>query len=450
MTEFSFEYSTQQLEQIAKEIVNRSITLGASGAFVEVNEYASTNIEILKGSIENFETSYTSGLSIAVYKGYHCGVAGISQITLENIDKVINQALDIAKYTQEDLAGGLPFKEDLTSPETCLALDLQLYNPSAINNLELIERAKKIEALTLSLSDKITSSEGSSISYSSSNFAISNSHGLSIGYLTTRYNTSISIIGENSDGMQTDYWYSSTRDYKDLILDENLAHRACNRLLRRLNKGTIQSNNYPVIFEAGVANLLISAFIGAINGNSLYRGLSFLNNSIATQVFPSWLNIVEDPFIVKGLSSCYFDNEGVKVKRRNLVENGVIQGYLLSSYSARKMGLTTTGNAGGNHNIIVNSNFNGNLEELSLEMGRGLIIIETIGHGINGVTGDFSLGVSGLWVEGGEIKFFVDNLTIAGNLKDLYSRIKYIAHDINYESSIWCGSILIDGVQVGA
>lgn len=446
----TFEYTTEELKRIAMEVVNKSIKLGASAAFVEISESFATNIEILKGSIENFETSYSSGLSLTVYKDKNYGSAGISQITFENIDGLINQALDIAKYTQEDPANGLPLEEDMTKAQELTTLDLELYNVEVPNSHELIERAKNIEALTLSLSDKITSSEGSSLSTSFSNFAICNSYGIALGYPTSRYSSSVSIIGDSIDGMQTDYWYSSTRDYKDLLEDKALGNVACSRLLRRLDKGDIEGGNYPVIFDSGIAKSLISAFIGAISGGSLYRRLSFLNDSINTQVFPSWINIVEDPFIVKGLSSCYFDNEGVKVKRRNLVENGIVKGYLLSSYTSRKMNMPTTGNSGGNHNIIVNSNFEGGLESLAKLMNKGLIIIDTIGHGLNNVTGDFSLGASGLWVEGGEIKFFVDSLTIAGNLKDLYKNIKHIASDINYESSIWCGSILVEGITVGA
>lgn len=271
------------------------------------------------------------------------------------------------------------------------------------------------------------------------------------GYRTTRFGTSVSLIGETKAGeMQTDYWSSSHRDFNLLLPDEELANIAVGRTLRRLNSGKkIKSGLYPVVFEASIAKSLIGNFLGAINGNNLYRKLSFLNNSLETKIFPNWINIIEDPFIYKGLSSCYFDNEGVKVKTRTLVESGVVKSYQLNCYSARKLQLETTGNSGGNHNIVVPANFNGDSYALAQNIKNGFIIIETIGHGLNMVTGDYSVGASGLWVENGEVQYFIDNLTIAGNLKDIYQKIQYIANDHN-NGSIQCGSMLIDNIQVSS
>jgi PmbA protein len=444
MSNINFSHSQDNLKKLANHILERATSIGASSAGIEINENIETGVEVLNGNIENFETSYDSAISLSVYIGHKCGNVSISQVPPQDIDLIINSALDIAKYTQDDPYQGIAEPEFL-----CKSLNdnLDLYNPLDFTNQELVSKTLELETIALNMNSKITASNGAAINLGKYNFVIASTNGLNLGYQTTRYNNSISLIGNTENGMQTDYWYSGGRAYSDLENNNSLATRAVHRVLRRLTVGQIKPGNYPVIFEAPIAKSLIGGFLGAISGNNLYRNLSFLNNSINTQVFPSWLNITEDPFRIRGQSSCYFDNEGVSVTKRNLVENGIVKGYILTSYSARKLGMQTTGNSGGNHNISISNNFSGDVSLLAKKMHKGLVIIETIGYGVNMVTGDYSVGASGLWVENGEVQFFVNNLTISGNLKEIYAGIQYISDDYT-NSSILCGSILVDKISI--
>lgn len=444
MSQLEFTHSQDSLKNLATQILNRAVDLGATSAQIEINESIETSVDVLNSNIESVETSYDSNIGLTVFVGHNRGNVGISQVPPQNIDMIIKQALDIAKYTQADLHNGIANKEDICTNFTD---NLQLYNPIIISNQEIIQQALELEKFGLTNDKTVNASDGASISLGKYNFVIANTNGLNLGYATTRYSKSISLIGNTPDGMQTDYWYSNARDYRDLDNNLTLANMAIARVKRRLHKGKIKSGNYPVIFESTIAKSLIGNFLGAISGGNLYRKLSFLNDSLNTHVFPEWITISEDPFVIKGPSSCYFDNEGVNVSRRDLVKNGIVSGYLLSSYSARKLNMKTTGNSGGNHNISVSSNFSGGIEELAKSMQSGLLIIETIGHGVNMVTGDYSVGASAIWIENGELKFFVDGLTIAGNLKNIYKSIRYISNDY-VNSSILCGSIMVDGIDV--
>lgn len=444
MSNLDFEYKQEQLSTIAATMLERAIQLGATSAQVEINECIATSVDVLNSEIENFETSYDRTTGISVFVGNKRGNVGITSIDLNNIDKIINQAIDIAKYTQEDNANGIAEKEYIC---TAITQDLQLYNPQTIDSQYLINKAKNIEQLGLKIDDRITSSDGASINLAKYNFIIANTNGLNLGYKTTMYSDSLSLIGDTGKSMQTDYWYSSARDFNELLNDSALAQTAGRRVLRRLNKGQIKSGVFSVIFESPIAKSIIGNFLGAISGNSLFRRLSFLNDSLNTDVFPSWLSIEEDPFIRKGLASCYFDNEGVRVTRKKIVENGTVVSYILSCYTARKLGMQPTGNAGGSHNVLVSHNTTDSLEQLIKKMGTGLVVIETIGHGLNMVTGDYSVGASGLWVKNGAVQFFVDNVTISGNMKEIFKNIAYISNDYE-QSSMRCGSMLVEGINV--
>ncbi|MCC2624891.1 MAG: pmbA [Burkholderiales bacterium] len=444
MAQLEFTHSQDNLKNLANQILSRATALGATSAHLEINESIETSVDVLNGNIESVETSYDSNIGLTVYVGENRGNVGISQVPPADLDMIIRQALDIAKYTQADPLNGIADKEDLC---TGFTENLQLYNPIAIDNAQIIQQAIELEKIGLNTDRHITASDGAAISLGKYNFIIANTNGFNLGYTTTRYSKSLSLIGQTKSGMQTDYWYSNARDYNDLDSNRDLATQTISRVKRRLNKGKIKSGSYSVVFESTIAKSLIGIYLNAISGSSLYRKLSFLNNSINTQIFPGWLNITEDPFVIKGSSSCYFDNEGVNVCKRDLVKNGIVSGYLLSCYSARKLGMRTTGNAGGNHNIQVSSNITGDINSLAAKIECGLIVVETIGHGVNMVTGDYSVGASGLWVEKGEIKFFVDGLTIAGNLKTIFQSIKYISNDYR-AGSIQCGSMLVDGIDV--
>ena len=446
MKQLDFEYNQNELAALANEILSIAKQQGATEAQVELSENISRSVDILNSQIDNFTTCYDAQLVLGVLVGKNKGNVGITTINPSNLQQIVANAIDIAKYTQPDSANGIADKEYLCQD---MHTDLGLYNPNSISNEDLIHKAELIEKYALEYDKRITSSDGASISLSKYSFLMANSNGFCNGYKTTRYGASVSVVGEINGDMQTDYWHTSSRDFNKLMDDKQLAVTASSRLIRRLNKGTIKSGQYSVIFESPIAKSLIASYLNAVSGGSLYRKLSFLTGSLNTQVFPDWFQMTEDPFAYEGLSSCYFDNEGVSVAQRDLVTNGFVNGYLLSSYTARKLGMPVTGNAGGSHTITVSSNFSGSALDLAKKMGNGIIIIDTIGHGVNLVTGDYSVGASGLLVQNGEVQYFVDNLTISGNLCNIFKQIQLIAND-SEPSSLFCGSMLVNDVTVSS
>lgn len=447
MTQLNFLYTQVQLQEIADAIIKQSLKLGASNAQVELSESISTDVEVLNQNIENFETSHENQLLLTVFKGHKKGNVGISSLSNLNLEQIIQQALDIATFTQDDDCNGILEKEFQAKP---LKKDLELYNPINISNDRIIQESKELEELALNAAN-IKASEGSATTLTHYNFVTANSNGFNDGYMTSRYSKYVSLIGENKSNMQNDYWYSSSRDYNTLDSNSKIATLAQNRLNRRLITTEYSSCKPYVIFETQIAKSIIGSLMGAISGNSLYRQLSFLNDSLQQKILPKWITITEDPFIKKGLSSCYFDNEGGKVAAKDIIANGIIQSYLLTGYTARKLAMQPTGNSGGNHNLTVTNNFNGGIEKLATQITDGIIIIDTIGHGLNMVTGDYSVGASGLVIKNGLITGFVDNLTISGNMRDIFNGISLISDDYHF-SSINCGSMLIDKgiIQVSA
>lgn len=439
MTQLNFLYSQNQLQNIAQDIVNKSLQMGATSVQVELSESISTDLEVLNQQIETLETSHENQLLLTVFKGHHKGNVGISSIRNNDLTTIIQQALDIATYTEEDPDNGL-LESEYIAPK--LEKNLNLYIPHNITNDELIQETYNLEELARN-SPNIKSSDGASTSLTYYNFVTANSNGFNDGYQTSRFSRYVSLIGENQTGMQTDYWYTSARDFNDLEDNSKIAKLAQERIIRRLNRGEIKSDKPKIIFETQIAKSIIGSLMGAISGNSQYRKLSFLNDSLNSIILPEWISISEDPFVNKGLASCYFDNECGAVKASDIIKNGYLTKYLLSSYSARKLKMQPTGNAGGTHNLIVSNNFNGSLADLAKEMYDGIIIIETIGHGLNMVTGDYSVGASGLLVKSGIICEYVDNLTISGNMKTIFNNIALIANDYNH-GSILCGSMLIN------
>ncbi len=449
MTILDFEYSQTQLQTIANDIIECAKKMGAKDSQLEINENIATNVDVLNTHIDHFENSYERSISLTVYLNNKRGSIAVTNIKQQNIEDLVAKALQIATYTEEDPYQSLPDVKYL-----CQSIDreLELYNipnDNEVTNQKLIEKAYNIEALGLK-NPLITSSDGASVSLNKHNFVIANSSGLNLGYKTTRFSTSLSLIANTTDGMQTDYWYSASRDFGTLMLDTKLADITTQRVLRRLDKGVIQNGQYPVIFDNDIAKSIIGNFLGAISGGSLFRRLSFLNDSINTQIFPDWMNISEDPFIKKGLGSCYFDNEGVIVKPREIVKNGTVCGYVLSNYTAKKMNMELTGNSGGTHNVVVKNNFTGGVMALAQQMNNGVIIIDTIGHGLNMVTGDYSVGASGILVQNGKIGQFVDNITISGNLKQIFKDIVYITEDDTDNSSMHCGAMLVKSMNVSS
>jgi PmbA protein len=449
MDKINFTYTQDFLKNYCDEIINKAIQYGASSCKVEINEIISQDIAILNQSIENFETSYGCSMSIVVFVGNKKGVSAITSLAKSNVDSTILHAIDIAKYTEDDDANGLPEKKFLANNNIINKIDLELYHINTKNNYEIIDNIKELEELSINGNNKVFVSDGASFHSSYYNFRLASSNGFNSGYFTSRYNKGISLIAKTSHGMQTDYCYSNKRNYNKLDNNIQLANQIHNKLTRRLNKSTIKTGTYNVIFESDIAKSIINNFFAAINGNNIFRNLSFLNNSIHKQIFPQWLTIIENPFEKEGLGSCFFDNEGVIVSKKEIVTNGILNTYLLNSYTAKKLQLNVTGNSGGTHNINISHNFDGNINNLAKELFNGLIIIETIGHGVNIVTGDYSVGASGLLVKNGIIGEFVENFTLSGNLKNIFNNIKYIANDYIH-SSLNCGSMLVENIKIAS
>ena len=434
------------LKQITQDVLKLAKTAGASSAETETSFGTGQNVSVRLGETENIEYNRDKGVSVTVYFGQQKGSASTSDLTPQALKDTVDAACNIAKYTAKDAFCGLA---DAALMATDIP-DLDLNHPWLISVDEAIEMAKRCEAAALAVDKKrITNSEGAGISCSDGVFAYANSHGFVGGYASTRHSMSCSVIAEESDAMQRDYWYTSARDFADMETAEYVGKLAGERTIRRLGAKSIQTGNYPVLFEAPLASGLISSLVGAISGGSLYRKSSFLLDSLGKPIASPLLNIQELPHLKKGNASSPFDGEGVATKSRKLVENGVLQGYVLSSYSARKLGMQTTGNAGGSHNLIVQSTGQNFAEMLKL-MGTGLLVTEVLGHGLNMVTGDYSRGAAGFWVENGVIAYPVEEITIAGNMADILKNIVAIGSDVNKQSSKQTGSILIERMMVAA
>lgn len=434
----------EQLQQITQDVLKIAKQAGASSAETEVSFGTGQNVSVRLGETENIEYNRDKGISVTVYFGQQKGHASSSDLSPQALKDTVEAACNIAKYTAKDPFCGLA---DAHLMATELP-DLDLYHPWQLSVDEAVEIAKTCEAAAMDVDKaRITNSEGAGVSNSESIFAYANSHGFVGGYASSRHSISCSVIAEDNGNMQRDYWYTSARDCKDMDAASYVGNLAGQRTIRRLGARTIQTGQYPVLFEAPLASGLISSLIGAISGGSLYRKSSFLLDSLGKKIASNVLNITEDPHIKKGVASSPFDSEGVATHARQLLENGVLQGYMLSSYSARKLGMQSTGNAGGSHNLIVQSTGQ-NFAELLQLMGTGLLVTEVLGHGLNMVTGDYSRGAAGFWVENGVIAYPVEEITIAGNMKDMLNQITAIGNDVIKNSSKLTGSILIEQMTV--
>jgi PmbA protein len=434
------------LKQITQDVLKLAKNAGASSAETETSFGSGQNVSVRLGETETIEYNRDKGVSVTVYFGQQKGNASTSDLSPQALKETVEAACNIAKYTAKDEFCGLA---DAALMATNIP-DLDLNHPWTISVDDALLMAKRCEAAALDVDRKrITNSEGAGVSCSDGVFAYANSHGFLGGYASTRHSMSCSVIAVQDDAMQRDYWYTSARDFADMESAEYVGKLAGERTIRRLGTRAMQTGNYPVLFEATLASGLISSLIGAISGGSLYRKSSFLLDSLGKPIASNLLNIDELPHIKKGNASSPFDNEGVATKSRKLVENGVLQGYVLGSYSARKLGMQTTGNAGGSHNLIMQSTGE-DFVDLLKKMGTGLLVTEVLGHGLNMVTGDYSRGAAGFWVENGVIAYPVEEITIAGNMADMLKNIVAIGNDVNKNSSKQTGSILIEKMTVAA
>lgn len=443
MADSGFSYSLDDIKQMSEDVLKVAKGLGASAAEAELSLSIGQSVSVRMDEVEHIEYNRDKGVSVTVYFGKQKGHASTSDLTPQALKDTVAAACNIAKYTAKDDFCGLADAELMATDMQ----DLDLNHPWDISVDEAIGIAKECEAAALQVDPRISNSEGASISTGTGYFAYSNSHGFTGGYPSSRHGISCSVIAGTDASMQRDYWYSTARAASDLMAVAEIGRVAGERTVRRLNAKKIKTCQVPVLFEAPLASGLISSLVSAISGGNLYRKSSFLLDSLGKQIASPLLNIYEDPFVKRGLASSPFDNEGVATHARQLMQDGVLQGYMLSSYSARKLGMKTTGNAGGNHNLIVQStglDFAGLLKE----MGTGLVVTELLGHGMNMVTGDYSRGAAGFWVENGVIVHPVEEITIASNMSEMLKTIVAIGNDVLVQGSKQVGSILIERMTV--
>ncbi|HEY9100163.1 MAG TPA: metalloprotease PmbA [Thiobacillus sp.] len=443
MSRSQFSYTRDQLIALSQMILEHAARQGATAANTEISEGVGQNVSVRQGEIETIEYNKDKGAGVTVHIGKRRGHASTSDFSEAALKSAVEKAMTIARFTAEDDCAGLPDADKVATN----IRDLDLYHPWAITVEEAAERARACEAAALAIDKRLTNSEGAGVSCHTSHFIYANSLGFCNGYAGSRHGMSVAVIGEEKGAMQRDYWYTSARNSNDLDSAEMVGRIAGARTVRRLNGRKLDTRTCPVIFEAQIATGLIGSFVGAVSGGSLYRKSSFLLDSLGKEVFAPLVQIREEPFIPNGMGSAPFDGEGVACLERDIVKDGVLQGYFLSSYSARKLGMTTTGNAGGSHNLIVTPGEH-DLEGLLKQMGTGLLVTELLGSGANMVTGDYSRGAAGFWVENGEIQYPVEEITIAGNLATMFKGIVGIGKDIERRSSKQVGSILIDKMTV--
>jgi PmbA protein len=448
-----FAYSREQFEQLVEDALLIARTTGASDAAVEVSEGAGLSVSVRKGALENVERNRDKSIGVTVYLGQRRGNASTSDFSRAALEQTVRAAYDIARFTAEDPVAGLPDETDLAPPEATRR-DLDLCHPWAIDAQGAAELALRCEAAAFATDRRVTNSEGAGVSAQQSHFYMGNTRGFRGGYASSRHGISVSPIvvsPGNGDDMQRDYWYTSMRDASELAAPEAVGRYAAERALSRLQARKISTREVPVLFESTLASGLVGAFVQATSGGSLYRKASFLEGCLGRSAMAAHLDLHEFPHVRKGKGSAPFDDEGVTTHARRVVDGGVVQGYFLSSYSARKLGMRTTGNAGGAHNLTLSSRLtlpSDNLDAMLAKLQRGLFVIELIGQGVNGVTGDYSRGAAGFWVEGGHISHPVHEITIAGNLRDMLKDIAAVGADAYTSGSKTTGSVLIERMKV--
>ncbi len=440
MSEFSF--SESALRQLAGQVLDIAKQQGASACDVEVSEGSGQNVSVRLDEVETIEYNRDKGVSVTVYLGQQKGHASSSDFSPQALADTVKAALAIAKYTAADEFAGQADPKRLCT----VFPDLDLYHPWDLSVENAIELARECEQAALAVDERIDNSDGATVSTSASRWVYGNSQGFIGAGTSTRYSVSAAVIAEDDSGMQRDYWYTAARAAADLEAAAAVGRKAGERTVRRLGARRLKTGEYPVLFEASVASSLIGHWVSAVSGSSLYRKSSFLVDSLGQPVFAPCVTITEDPFTPRGFASGAFDAEGVATSARTVVDCGVQQGYFLGSYSARKLGMDTTGNAGGPHNLFVAPT--DVASSLLAKMGTGLLVTELLGHGINMVTGDYSRGAAGFWVENGVIQYPVEEITIAGNLRDMYQRIVAVGDDALASSSRKVGAILIERMTV--
>lgn len=429
--------------RVIEQTLGVARTRGSTAAEASFGQSAGLSVTVRMGELEMLQHQRDKSLEVTVYDGRRKGSASTSDLSENAIGQTVDAARAIAHHAGEDEYSGLVEASQLAGSLP----DLDLYHPWKLSPEEATELAMRCEGAARGVDRRITNSDGATVRTSAGLNAYGNSNGFAGAWRATAHRVSCAVIAQDAGGMQQDYDYSIARERSALHNVEDLGRRSGERAVRRLGARKIATVVAPVLFEARVATSLFGHLVSAISGPSLYRRSSFLLDRLGTQVFPAWMRIREEPYRPRALGSKPFDADGVAPLARNIVEGGSLQSYLLGGYSARRLGLTTTGNAGGITNWAV-SHGEDDLGKLLERMQRGLLVTELMGFGVNGVTGDYSRGASGYWVEGGEIRFPVEEITIAGNLKDMFMRIVAIGSDIEPNSSVQTGSVLIEGMTI--
>lgn len=442
----AFSFTQDQLRELATDVLRHAERCGATACETDVSEGVGQSVTVRKGEVETIEFNRDKGVGVSVYLGQRRGHASTSDFSSVALKATVEAAVSIARFTAEDDCAGLPEPELLAKTP----MELDLYYPWDLPVEEAIDLARRSEAAAFAVSPRVRNSEGATVSAHAAHFVSANSLGFMGGFPSTRHFIScVPIAGKGAD-MQRDDWYSGWRDPAELSSPEAIGDYAARRALSRLGARKLKTRQCQVLFEAPLAAMLLGSFVHAVSGGSLYRKSSFLVDSLGQRIFPEWMNIEERPHLRKGLASSPFDDDGVATRDRTVVADGVLQGYFLSTYTARKLGMPTTGNAGGSHNLIVapSPDVAEDFAGLLKQMGTGLLVTELLGHGINYVTGDYSRGAAGYWVENGEIAYPVHEITIAGNLRDMFAGIEAIGRDTVTRGSRTVGSIVVNRMTI--
>jgi len=435
-----------QIEQVkgrVSEVIALAKSLGADGAEVAMSRQQGLSVSTRLGEVETVEFTNDGALGITVYQQGRKGSASTADLSDAALKQSVEAAINIAKYTSVDDCSGLADKEMLAMQPQ----DLDLHHAKALNTDQAIAIAKNCEDTALAYDKRITNSDGATLASFDGFKVYGNTHGQLVGYASSRHSLSCVMIANENDDMQRDYAYTVNRDFDKLIGAETIGQQAAQEALSRLHARKLSTGKVPVMFRADIANTLFGHFIAAISGGNLYRKSSFLLDGLGKQIFPDFLTIEERPHIQRALASSAFDSEGVLTQDRSIISAGVLETYLLTSYSARKLGLKTTGHAGGIHNWLVSAN-GGDFADMLKQLGTGFLVTELMGQGVNVVNGDYSRGAAGFWVENGEIAYPVSEVTIAGNLSDMFKSIVAIGNDTDMKGSIRTGSIILAEMQV--
>ncbi len=432
-----------RLKNTVQTLLDEAKQQGASAAEAGLSQENGLSVSARLGDVETIEHHCDQGLGITVYFGQRKGSASTTDLSPDSIKETVSAACSIARYTSEDDYAGLPEKELLATEFP----DLELNHPWGISVDEAIALAIECEDAARTYDAEISNSEGASVNTHQGIHVMGNSLGFLHGYISTRHSLSCSVLAQRGDSMQRDYWYSVSRNALGLEQPIEIGKKAAERALRRLQGRSLSTRQCPVLYSAEIASGLLASFIGAISGGNLYRKSSFLLDALDKQIFPEFIHIHEQPHLQGALGSAAYDGEGVATKTRDIVSDGILRSYVLSTYSARKLGLHSTGNAGGVRNLTITP---GELDYQAMlkQLDTGLLVTELMGQGVNMVTGDYSRGAAGFWVENGEIQYPVEEITIAGNLKEMFKNIIAVGNDVDYRGNVRTGSILVERMSI--